>query len=399
MATPTQIFISAGEASGDYYGELILRALRERLPAAEFFGCAGSRLAGAGCEAVVDASAVTMVGLVEVLPGLPRAWQALRLLKRAIRSRRPALAILIDFPDFNLRLAEFLKSQGVPVLYFVAPQVWAWRRGRLATIRRVVDRLLCIFPFEEAFFHRAGVNATFVGHPLVARARPAEQREKFLQSQGIPAASLVIALVPGSRRKEVQLNLPPMLEAAGLLAARQTCRFLLPAAPGLSTPWLQSQLGSFAEQVQITREQFRDTVAHARAAIVASGTASTETAILGTPLVIVYRVTRLSWWLGRRLVDIPFFSIVNLVAGRQVVPELIQDRYTGAAVAAELTRVLADGPERARMQDALAAVTASLSGAADFSGPGRPPEGEFRDPIQRAAAIAESMLLGTGHRV
>ena len=388
-----RIFISAGEASGDNYGALILQALRERQPATAFFGCAGARLAEAGCEAVVDAATVTMVGLVEVLPGLPRAWRALQSLKRAIRERRPTLAILVDFPDFNLRLAEFLKAEGIPVLYFVAPQVWAWRKGRLKAIRRVVDRLLCLFPFEEEFFRKAGVSAEFVGHPLVARAKPKQSREDFYASLEIPNHSTLIALLPGSRRKEVELNLPPMVEAARMLAGQRPCEFVLPAAPGLPVEWLRRQLGSFAEKVHITRGQFYDTVGHARAAIVASGTASTETAILGTPMVIVYRVTGLSWFLGRRLVDIPFFSIVNLVAGREVVPELIQDRFTGSAVATEVGKLLDDGAARTRMVKDLSDVVDKLAKSSSVAGAGQPRRGEIADPIQRAAAIAESMLV------
>jgi lipid-A-disaccharide synthase len=340
-----------------------------------------------------------MVGLVEVLPGLPRAWRALQELKRAIRQRRPALAILVDFPDFNLRLAEYLKSQGVPVLYFVAPQVWAWRKGRLKTIRRVVDRLCCIFPFEEEFFRRAGINAEFVGHPLVARARPQQSRGQFLRQLGITESSTVIALLPGSRRKEVELNLPPMIEAARLVASQRPCEFLLPAAPGLATDWLKRQLGDFATRVRLTRGQFHDTVAHARAAIVASGTASTETAILGTPMVIVYRVSRLSWLLGRRLVDVPYFSIVNLVAGREAVPELIQDRFTGPGVAAELAKLLDDGEPRSAMLQSLREVISRLSKPATTTGSGQGRSAEIPDPIQRTAAIAESMLLGAGSPV
>jgi lipid-A-disaccharide synthase len=394
VSEPQYVFISAGEASGDNYGAMILQALRERLPDTEFFGCAGTRLSAAGCEAVVDASSVSMVGLVEVIPGLPKAWRALQALKHAIQMRKPKLAILIDFPDFNLRLAEELKRHGVPVLYFVAPQVWAWRKGRLQTIRRLVDRLMCLFPFEEKFFREAGINAEFVGHPLVSRARPAGTREEFLRAFGLKNPGTLIALLPGSRRREVQLNLPAMIEAARILSAERTCEFILPAAPQLCDDWLRRQLGNFAQRVRIVRECFYDAVGHARAAIVASGTASTETAILGTPMVIVYRVTRLSWWLGRRLVDLPYFSIVNLVAGREVVRELIQDNFTGPAVAGEISRLLDDGPARDRLSGDLREVTSRLvrvfgSGLS----PGMVPKSsEIADPIQRTAAIAESMI-------
>jgi lipid-A-disaccharide synthase len=229
---------------------------------------------------------------------------------------------------------------------------------------------------------------------MANRAKPAQSREQFCSGLGVPPQSTLIALLPGSRRREVELNLPPMLEAAHLLADQRTCEFVLPAAPGLDTESLRRKLGNLADRVHITRGQFHDTVAYARAAIVASGTASTETAILGTPMVIVYRVTGLSWFLGRRLVDIPFFSIVNLVAGREVVPELIQDRFTGPAVAAELGKLIDDGEPRARMVKDLQEVVAKLTTPPVAEGQGRQSAGEFADPIQRAAAIAESMLLG-----
>lgn len=399
------MFISAGEASGDSYGAMLVDALRSRRPNAEFFGCAGPRLQASGCQPIVDAGTITMVGLVEVIPGLPRAWCALRDLKRAIRERRPQLAILIDFPDFNLRLAHELKKYGVPVLYFVAPQVWAWRKGRLKDIRRDVDRLMCLFPFEEEFFRKAGVNAEFVGHPLASRARPSQHPEEFRQKLGIAADQAIVALLPGSRRKEVQLNLPPMLDAVRLLAAQRPCAFVLPAATTLPENWLRNQLGSMSGQVRIVENLFYDAVGHAQAAIVASGTASTETAILGTPMAIVYRVSGLSWWLGRRLVKVPFFSIVNLVAGREVIREFIQDQFAGPAVAAEITRILDDPSARAKMQADLKEVTRRLRRSSPGSGIESGIEAdsmvvdvavggqEIDDPIQRAAAVAESMLL------
>ena len=262
-----------------------------------------------GCRTLVNAHNITMVGLVEVIPGLRRAWNALRSLRQAIDRERPQLAILIDFPDFNLRLAKHLKRAGVPVLYFVAPQVWAWRPRRLKTIRATVTRLLCIFPFEEGFFRNAGVAAKFVGHPLVGRIRPSLTAEQFRSRFALPTDRTLIALLPGSRQKEILLNLPPMLAAAGLLAANRKCSFVLAVASTTRADWVRQQTALAGLPVTVVENSTYDALAHSQAAIVASGTAATETALLGTPMVIVYRVSGMSWLLGRWLVHTPFYRI------------------------------------------------------------------------------------------
>jgi lipid-A-disaccharide synthase len=400
VAKPLRIFISAGEASGDAYGASLIEALQARVRGAEFFGCGGDRMRDAGCRTLVDARRIAMVGLVEVIPGLARAWDALGTLRKAIDREAPQLAILIDFPDFNLRLAKQLKRAGVPVLYFVAPQVWAWRRWRLGAIRRSVDRLLCLFPFEEKFFRAAGVRADFIGHPLALRARPRWAAAEFRQRHGLPPEGPLIALLPGSRRKEVLLNLPPMLEAARLLAAERQCSFVMPAASTIAGDWLRQQANSARAAVVVVENATYDAVAHSYAAIVASGTAATETALLGTPMVIVYRVSSLSWALGRRLLHTPFYSMVNLVAGRAVVPELIQEGFRPEAVAREIAQLLDVPTVRQRMQADLAEVAERLrpplpERPALSSGFGlEPVEAQIHDPIQRAAGIAESMLKG-----
>ncbi|MBI4480796.1 MAG: lipid-A-disaccharide synthase [Acidobacteria bacterium] len=398
MAGPVRIFISAGEASGDSYGASLVEALGERLGSAEFFGCGGERMRAAGCRTLVNAHNITMVGLVEVLPGLRRAWHALRHLRQAIDRERPQLAILIDFPDFNLRLAKHLKHAGVPVLYFVAPQVWAWRPRRLKTIRATVTRLLCIFPFEEGFFRNAGVAAKFVGHPLVGRVRPSLTTEQFRSRFSLPTDRTVVALLPGSRQKEILLNLPPMLAAAELLAAKRKCSFVLPVASTTRADWVRQLTASAGVPVTVVENSTYDAVAHSQAAIVASGTAATETALLGTPMVIVYRVSGMSWLLGRWLVHTPFYSMVNLVSGRQVVTELIQNRFQPETVAREIEQLL-DVPQiRQRMQEDLADFATKLqevSLADENSGEsGGSVRQQIIDPIQRAAAIAESILKG-----
>ena len=407
MGLPHRIFISAGEASGDLYGSLLIEALRERLGGAEFFGCGGDRMRSAGCRTLVDARELAMVGIVEVLPGLPRAWRALHRLKKFAKKNRPDLAILVDFPDFNLRLAKELKRLGTPVLYFVAPQVWAWRRGRLKTLRRNVDRLLCIFPFEEEFFRAGGVPAEFVGHPLATRVAPTLSANEFRGRCGLPEATPLVALLPGSRKREIELNLPPLIEAARILAASKEYCFVVPAASTVGAEWIRGQTGESGLALRVVPGHTYDVLAHSRAAVVASGTATIETALLGTPMVVVYRVSRATWLLGRRLVQTPFYSMVNIVAGEKIVPELIQGDFQPQAVAREARLLLESEPLRERMRQQFRDLTERLRppapspAAHSFGRPGSSPEGktlrdgEFTDPIQRAAGIAESFLVGT----
>ena len=414
MASTIPIFISAGEASGDLYGALLIEALRERLGTVHFFGCGGTKMQAAGCETLVEANQIAMVGLAEVLPGLPRVWKAFRLLCRTLRKRRPALAVLIDFPDFNLRLAKQLKRAGVQVLYFVAPQVWAWRRSRLALLREFVDRLLCIFPFEEEFFLKAGVAAEFVGHPLVGRVAPAMTASEFRERWSIPTASPLIALLPGSRRKEISLNLPPLVEMVRSMV-QQTPQhvtqqgkhcFILPAASTVTGDLLRASVGKSGLPFFVVEDCTYDAVAHSAAAVVASGTATIETALLGTPMVVVYRVTPATWWLGRKLVQTSFYSMVNLVAGRQVVPELIQDRFQPEVVASHLRQLLEDQAASSQMRLAFREVAGRLNApshagiagtpSSPASNPPAAPGGSAgqknADAIQRSVAVAESML-------
>jgi lipid-A-disaccharide synthase len=388
VAGPVRIFISAGEASGDLYGALLIEALRQRLGEVDFLGCGGDRMRAAGCRTLVDAHRIAMVGIVEVVPGLARAWSAFRRLVKAIRTERPALAVLIDFPDFNLRLAKRLRRRGVPVLYFVAPQVWAWRGWRLRTIRKNVNRLLCIFPFEEPFFVKAGVAADFVGHPLAGRVAPSLTAEEFRRRNALPEDRPLIALLPGSREKEILLNLPPMLESARRFGAERPCSFVLPAASTTSVEWIRKQVASSGVPLTVVENSAYDAVAHAQAAIVASGTAAVEAALLGTPMVIVYRVSKATWRLGRWMVRTPFFSMVNLVAERRIVPEFIQDQFQPEAVARAVRQLVEDPAAGEKMRQQLKDVAGRLSRAPESA---RPQSG---DAIQRAAAIAESMISG-----
>lgn len=354
----------------------------------------------AGCRTLADARQVAMVGLVEVLPGLPRVWRALRRLQAALIENPPDLAILIDFPDFNLRLAKTAKQAGRPVIYFVAPQVWAWRRGRLKTLRRYVDRLLCIFPFEEPFFRAEGVVAEFVGHPLVGRVAPRLTAGEFRARWGLPENTPLIALLPGSRHREILLNLPPMIETAQRLETGEGYHFVVPAASSAAAGWIRALLARTPGPFTVVEDHTYDAVAHAAAAVVASGTVAIETALLGTPMVIVYRVSRPTEWLGKFLIRTPFYSTVNLVAGSRIVPELIQDQFQPEAVAREVRRLVTDPQARERMRETLREFSLQLASSVPGN-PGNPPgttlpDAIYRHPkedaIQRSVAVIESYI-------
>jgi lipid-A-disaccharide synthase len=353
-----RLLISAGEASGDMHGAALVGALRQlALPApVECFGLGGERLRAAGCETVVDAKDVAVLGLAEVAAHLPRIYRRFRRLLAEADRRRPDAAVLIDFPEFNFRLARQLHRRGIPVIYYISPQLWAWRKGRVKLVQRDVRKMLVIFPFEREFYRRHGVEVEFVGHPLAERAvSVASERD-----------SRQIALLPGSRRKEIELNLPAMLEAAAHLHARHAeLRFAVPLASTIDRGWLERLVARLRGRgTKFPLELVADAqkvLAGSQAAVVASGTATLEAALAGTPFIMVYRLTGLTWLLGRRLVDVPFFCIVNLIAGRKVVSELVQQDFTAANVSAEVERVLADGPERRQMLEGLREVRAKLS--------------------------------------
>jgi lipid-A-disaccharide synthase len=370
-----KILVSAGEASGDLYAASLVTALRKRLPEAEFFGCAGPRLRAAGVRAVVESESLAVVGLVEVLAHIPRVYREYRRLVKAARRERPRLAILTDSPDFHLRVARRLKRLGVPVVYLVAPQVWAWRKGRIPMMRRVIDRLLCIFPFEEKFFREHGIPADYIGHPLARLVRPTLSKGDFLAKHGLPADRPLVALLPGSRGGEAARHLPHLIEAAELISRKHNAAFVLAtSAPGLAHFRERASLAS----IQVIEGETWDVLAHAELALAASGTVTVEAALLGTPMVTFYKVTSLSWYLGRHLVKVPFYSMVNLVAGEAIVPELMQNEMRGDRMAAEAIRLLDDPARRDQMRRELGRVAAALASA--------------EDPIERGAGIIQEYL-------
>lgn len=377
------LLISAGEASGDLHAARLAAALRER-GASELFGMGGEHMRAAGVDLIADSREGSVLGITEIVQRLPELRRVFRRLLGAVDARRPPLAILVDFPGFHLRLARHLRRRGVRNLYFIAPQFWAWRPWRVRVVRRRFERALCIFPFETEFYREHGVNAEFIGHPLVGRVKPSCSREEFRSRLGLDPARPVVALLPGSRPGELAHNFPPLLEACRELAAARGTQFVLAAAPGLPDkslePALEPDLG-----IRISRGATYDVLTAADVAIVSSGTATVEAALCGAPTVVVYRVSPTTAAIARRLIRAPYFAMVNLIAGRSIVPELIQDDFTGPAVAREVGRLLDSPAAREAMTRELATVEARLHG----------PHG---DPIARAADVVCEMLSGEATR-
>jgi lipid-A-disaccharide synthase len=360
--------LSAGEASGDRLGAGLAAALRARRPDVELFGMGGPRMAEAGVELVQRSDAVAVVGIVEVARHLGEIRRAMAALERCAAERRPDLLVPIDFPDFNLRLAARARRRGVEVVYFVSPQIWAWRRGRVRTIRRLVRRMLVLFPFEVGFYEAAGVPVSFVGHPAAEMVPDGVQREAWCQRAGLVPAALTVALVRGSGRIVFERLLRAMLAAAARIAARRPrTQFLLPVAPGQARERLAAEVErSGVHGVRLHEGDFPEILGAASAGIVASGTASLEAAIVGLPIVVVYRMSALTHAVGRMLVRLDHVTLPNLVAGRRVVPELIQDECTPERMAHEILAWL-EAPERAAaVRQELVALRARLGGSGVF---------------------------------
>ena len=362
MDSPKSILVSAGEASGDRYAALLVDELHRRHPDTRFFGCAGARLRAAGVEPIVLGESLSVVGLVEVIHHIPRIYKEFRLLVSSAAQRRPQLAILTDSPDFHFRVAARLHKLNIPVVYLVAPQVWAWRQGRTKVMRRIIDRLLCIFPFEEEFFRTRGVDAVYVGHPLAGRIRPSLSKPEFFRKHGLPPDRPLIAILPGSRQGESARHLPVLMEVAGRLHREAGATCILPASATTGVEFFRQRIGE--APVKVIEGESWDAMAHCDVAMAASGTVTVEGALLGAPMVTYYRVNALSWLLGRRLVKVPFLSMVNLIAGRMIVKEFMQRDMTADNLTGEVTRLL-DPVAASAMRDSLAEVARRLSGNRD----------------------------------
>jgi len=370
-----RILISAGEASGEVYGAKLIDALRKltssqpQRPELEFFGVGGEQMRQAGCDLVVNAHEIAVVGLAEVVEHLPRIFRLFRKVVAEAERRPPDAAVLIDFPDFNFRLARELYRRGIPVIYYVSPQLWAWRQSRIELVRKYVSKMLVIFPFEEKFYRERGIDAEFVGHPLSEMPALSVTREEFAAEYGIDPHREWIALLPGSRRGEVSRIYPKLLKAAQLLGPEYV--YTTPVASTLDSRWLTSILHDYSgPPIALTRDA-RATLLHARVAAVASGTSTLEAALIGTPFAMVYQVAPLTWTLGHRLLKVDRFAMVNLIAERDVVPELVQDEFTPERVCAALRRLLPDGLARAAMSEGFDEVrlrlhTSSFSDSASY---------------------------------
>jgi lipid-A-disaccharide synthase len=352
VASP-KIFLSAGEASGEHYGALLMAEISRLAPEADFFGLGGTRMAAAGLRRVVRAEDVAVMGITEVILHMPHVYREYRRLKASLRAEHPDLAILIDFPDVNLSLAAELRRLHIPVVYFVSPQLWAWKKWRVRGVKRNVTRMLVIFPFEQDFYRSHGIAADFVGHPLADLDPPTVSREAFARENHLDASKFWVGLLPGSRFRELKANLPPMLEAARLLGPEY--EFLLPVAPTLE----DAQVKALAGPAKVVHDA-RAVLQHARASIVASGTATVEAALIGNPFIVVYRVSRITYAVAKRVVRVAHVGMVNLIAGHRIVPELIQHDFTASKVVEQLRPLLENQEARATMQSDLRSVGAAL---------------------------------------
>jgi lipid-A-disaccharide synthase len=371
ISDPFTIFISAGEASGEHYGALLLLELKKRLKAlnreAVFFGMGGTRMHDAGLERVVRSEDMAVMGITEVVRHLPRIYREFRRLKASIRSRNPDVAILIDFPDIHFKLAQELHRLGIPVIFFVSPQLWAWKKHRIKLVQKYVDKMLVIFPFEEQFYRDRSVKAEFVGHPLADLPLPSLTRHQFAQANDLDPSAAWIGLLPGSRAKEIRDNLPEILAAAKTLTHQSSAplQFIVPLAPTLNAAqrrMVQSLIKQHGEGLFVRLvEDARAALFHARASIVASGTATVEAALIGNPFVVVYRVSPITYAIARQVVTVPHVAMANLIAGKQVVPELIQDAFTAANIVEHLGPLLPDGVPRQSMIQELARIRGLLA--------------------------------------
>ncbi|MFZ1947216.1 MAG: lipid-A-disaccharide synthase [bacterium] len=357
---PREIMMVTGEASGDLYGALLAEELRRLRPDLRLVGVGGQAMASAGVDILLDSGGLSVVGIWEAIVRLGRLRRAMNRVSHEIRTRKPDLVVLIDYPGMNLRLARVAKRCGVKVMYYVSPQVWAWGGGRVKTVRQTVDKMVVILPFEEAIYRGAGVDATYVGHPLMDVVRTELDRGSFFRQIDLPADRRLVALLPGSRRQELKQHLGPLADAADILSRRfDGLGFVLVTLPGLEGA-VREELGKRRTRIPVVCESRYEAIAYSDVAITCSGTVTLEAALLGTPMIVVYRLALFSWILGRMMVRVPYISLVNLVARRRVVPELIQSEVNAQRLAEEAGRILADDRTRRDLLEGLAQVRARL---------------------------------------
>ena len=341
------IMISVGEASGDLHGAALAKTLAELAPDIRIFGVGGQAMRAAGVDIVYDIAELGVVGLVEVIRNLPRLFRVKRLLTDLMEREKPDVLVVIDYPGFNTRLAQAAKERNIPVVYYIAPKVWAWGKGRAKTIAAVADKVAAIFPFEVPLYREAGADVTFVGHPLVDLAHPTMSRKEAFHYFGAKPEWPVVVLMPGSRRQEVLGLLPVFLAAAEKIRRIvPDCQFFLPLASTIPPEMVQNSINCSAAPVTLTTDRTYDLMSISGAAIAASGTATLETALLGIPTVIVYKVAALTAFIARHLITVPYVGLPNIVAGRKILPELLQEDATAENISAAALRLLQPGEER-----------------------------------------------------
>lgn len=353
--------VVTGEASGDLHGANLIRAAQRLDPELSFFGVGGEQMAAAGCEIIIPGKTISVMGIVEVIGHFPIIWRTFQRLKKILQGeQRPDLLILIDFPDFNLRLAAVAKKLGIPVLYYVSPQVWAWRRGRVKHIAKVVDRLAAILPFEPPLYAGLDIDVEYVGNPLTDQVRISEERQPFLQRLAIPADVPVIGLFPGSRGTELRFNLPTLLATARVvLKEYPRTHFLVPAAATLGTESIRDAIalaGGADLPLTIVEESVYNVANASDAVLAVSGTVTLQVALVGTPLLIIYRVAPLTYAIGKRLIKVPFFGLPNIIAGQEVARELVQDAADPQVLGRELNLILGNPAHAAALRQGLALV-------------------------------------------
>ncbi len=358
----TRLLLSCGEASGDLYAGALVRALKQRDPGIDVFGLGGERFAAAGGRLVADFHGLSVTGLTEALSVIPRSYATMKQLVKAAKEQRPDALVVIDYPDFNFSLMKRIKRLGIPVIYYISPQLWAWRAGRIKRMKRSVDRVLPIFPFEAAIYQREGIDVRFVGHPLIDLARPQWSRDAFLKRLNLDPSKPVLALLPGSRDNELA-RLAPVMAAAIPSIAEQVpgVQFVVARAPNLDDGAFEP-FGISRIPIRIANTETDDVLNACDAVVTASGTATVQTALYGKPMVVLYKLSPMTYRLGIRLARVDMYAMVNLIAGQRIVVELIQDACTAEAVAAEAVRLLNDQDYRARMIAALEEVRQQLGG-------------------------------------
>jgi lipid-A-disaccharide synthase len=358
---PRRIMMIAGEASGDLHGSGVVRELMRRDPQADVFGIGGARMRNEGMDVVVDISSLSFMGFAEVLKNLANVRRVGKAMERLLVSRRPDVVVLIDYPGFNLRFARKAKARSIPVLYYISPQVWAWHRGRVKKMKRSVDRMKVVFPFEVDMYRDEGIDVEFVGHPIVERIGSRATRREFFEAHGFRPDKRLLGLLPGSRLQEIEHILPVMARAAEELVRRFDIQAAVGVAPNLGVRAVRSHLPPETSLICVEHGT-HDLMCHADAVIVTSGTATLETGWFGTPMVIVYRTSPITFAIGKMLVDVPHIGLVNIVAGRKIVPELLQNEMTEENICAAIGRILSEASYAAQMRKDLSVIRAKLGG-------------------------------------